>query len=97
MCLVAARFTRKESVEKTANIAVNNLVQSGRGAGWLVRAPKIGNRSEIGGKSTFAVISDLLPTVVRQCKRSVVGARGFEPPTSCTPCKRANRAAPRPE
>ena len=25
-----------------------------------------------------------------------VGARGFEPPTSCTPCKRANRAAPRP-
>ena len=26
-----------------------------------------------------------------------VGARGFEPPTSCTPCKRASRAAPRPE
>ena len=24
------------------------------------------------------------------------GARGFEPPTSCTPCKRANRAAPSP-
>ena len=27
----------------------------------------------------------------------VVGARGFEPPTSCTPCKRASRAAPRPD
>jgi hypothetical protein len=26
-----------------------------------------------------------------------VGARGFEPPTSCTPCKRASRAAPRPD
>ncbi len=26
-----------------------------------------------------------------------VGARGFEPPTSCTPCKRASRSAPRPE
>ncbi len=30
-------------------------------------------------------------------KRSPVGARGFEPPTSCTPCKRASRSAPRPE
>jgi hypothetical protein len=29
-------------------------------------------------------------------KRSTVGARGFEPPTSCTPCKRASRTAPRP-
>jgi hypothetical protein len=28
---------------------------------------------------------------------SFVGARGFEPPTSCTPCKRASRAAPRPD
>ena len=27
----------------------------------------------------------------------MVGARGFEPPTSCTPCKRASRAAPRPD
>jgi hypothetical protein len=27
----------------------------------------------------------------------LVGARGFEPPTSCTPCKRASRAAPRPD
>ena len=26
-----------------------------------------------------------------------VGAKGFEPSTSCTPCKRASRAAPRPE
>ena len=26
-----------------------------------------------------------------------VGARGFEPPTSCTPCKRASRTAPRPD
>ena len=26
-----------------------------------------------------------------------VGARGFEPPTSCTPCKRASRTAPRPK
>jgi hypothetical protein len=29
--------------------------------------------------------------------RFVVGARGFEPPTSCTPCKRASRSAPRPD
>ncbi len=29
--------------------------------------------------------------------RVLVGARGFEPPTSCTPCKRASRAAPRPD
>ena len=28
---------------------------------------------------------------------SVVGARGFEPPTSCTPSKRAIQAAPRPD
>ena len=27
----------------------------------------------------------------------LVGALGFEPRTSCTPCKRASRAAPRPE
>src|SRR4030042_3795460 len=27
----------------------------------------------------------------------LVGARGFEPPTSCTPCKRASRTAPRPD
>lgn len=26
-----------------------------------------------------------------------VGARGFEPPASCTPCKRASRTAPRPD
>ena len=38
-----------------------------------------------------------LTPVFRSCKRSSVGARGFEPPTSCTPCKRASRAAPRPE
>jgi hypothetical protein len=30
-------------------------------------------------------------------RESSVGARGFEPPTSCTPCKRASRAAPRPD
>ena len=30
-------------------------------------------------------------------KRFMVGARGFEPPTSCTPCKRASRTAPRPD
>ena len=38
-----------------------------------------------------------LTSDIRLCKRSLVGARGFEPPTSCTPCKRASRAAPRPE
>ncbi len=27
----------------------------------------------------------------------LVGATGFEPATSCTPCKRASQAAPRPE
>ncbi len=27
----------------------------------------------------------------------MVGATGFEPATSCTPCKRAIQAAPRPE
>ena len=32
-----------------------------------------------------------------EIRRSLVGARGFEPPTSCTPCKRASRTAPRPE
>lgn len=30
-------------------------------------------------------------------KRLVVGAKGFEPSTSCTPCKHANRTALRPE
>ena len=33
----------------------------------------------------------------QRCKRLVVGARGFEPPTSCTPCKRASRSALRPD
>ena len=28
---------------------------------------------------------------------SMVGVRGFEPPTSCTPCRRANRTAPHPD
>ena len=27
---------------------------------------------------------------------SVVGVRGFEPPTPCTPCRCANRTAPHP-
>ena len=27
-----------------------------------------------------------LTSDIRLCKRSTVGARGFEPPTSCTPC-----------
>ena len=27
----------------------------------------------------------------------LVGVRGFEPPTSCTPCRRANRTAPHPD
>ena len=36
-------------------------------------------------------------TSLRQlCKRSPVGAPGIEPGTSCTPCKRASRTAPRP-
>ncbi len=30
-----------------------------------------------------------LTSSIELCKRSVVGARGFEPPTSCTPCRRA--------
>lgn len=30
------------------------------------------------------------------CKRFPVGAPGIEPGTSCTPCKRASRTAPRP-
>ena len=38
-----------------------------------------------------------LTSIIQVCKRSLVGARGFEPPTSCTPCKRASRAAPRPD
>jgi hypothetical protein len=31
------------------------------------------------------------------CERSKVGALGFEPRASYTPCKRASRTAPRPD
>jgi hypothetical protein len=37
-----------------------------------------------------------LTYLIRRCKRSPVGAPGIEPGTSCTPCKRASRTAPRP-
>ena len=30
-----------------------------------------------------------LTSIITVCKRSHVGAIGFEPTTSCTPCKRA--------
>ena len=48
-------------------------------------------------ESLVAVNHKPLTWLGQHCKRSLVGARGFEPPTSCTPCKRASRAAPRPE
>ena len=38
-----------------------------------------------------------LTRLLLPCKRSMVGAKGFEPSTSYTPCKRANRTAPRPD
>ena len=34
---------------------------------------------------------------ISESKRSVVGALGFEPRASYTPCKRASRTAPRPD
>ncbi len=37
-----------------------------------------------------------LTSVKMVCKRSPVGAPGIEPGTSCTPCKRVSRTAPRP-
>ena len=48
-------------------------------------------------KTFFSLNRKPLTCTQQQCKRSLVGARGFEPPTSCTPCKRASRTAPRPE
>ncbi len=39
----------------------------------------------------------LLTEDFEYCNRSLVGAKGFEPSTSCTPCKHASRTAPRPE
>ena len=46
-----------------------------------------------------AVAAIKLKAPARQCgDRSLsVGARGFEPPTPCTPCRCASRAAPRPD
>ena len=38
-----------------------------------------------------------LSTELRARAGLMVGATGFEPATSCTPCKRAIQAAPRPE
>ena len=34
--------------------------------------------------------------IIAESKEFSVGAGGIEPPTSCTPCKRASRTAPRP-
>jgi hypothetical protein len=47
----------------------------------------------------FAKSSKRKPSIIKKTPdmESSVGARGFEPPTSCTPCKRASRTAPRPD
>jgi hypothetical protein len=37
------------------------------------------------------------PKIARIRLKALVGPRGFEPRTSCTPSKRASQAAPRPE
>ena len=58
--------------------------------------------------SSTVILKEFLPRVGRDtgecartgvCKslRNLVGPRGFEPRTSCTPSKRASQAAPRPE
>ena len=47
-------------------------------------------------KNDFPLNHKPLTSYFELCKRSVVGAKGFEPSTSCTPCKHASRTAPRP-
>ena len=40
---------------------------------------------------------DFLSGMLSAGNKKEVGAPGIEPGTSCTPCKRANRTAPRPD
>jgi hypothetical protein len=47
-------------------------------------------------KKYFHPKREPLTSIKMVCKRSMVGAPGIEPGTSCTPCKRASRTAPRP-